>query len=148
MTVARSGGLFVLEKKMENKQPLRDPGYSLADRRREEEALRTAVEMMKPEYRPACAFPLGDVPEVRLEYPHHHWLYTDDGPNPAALDALGRLCGMLGYHFHVVLADTLGARGAECLRNSTGVEAREGGTLLTVICVRTRTQIWEMEEEK
>ena len=133
---------------MENRQPLRDPGYSLADRRREEEALRTAVEMMKPEYRPACTFPLGDVPEVRLEYPHHHWLYTDDRPEPQMLDALGRLCGMLGYHFHVVLADTIGARGAECLRNSTGVEAREGGTLLTVICVRTRTQIWEMEEEK
>ena len=130
------------------RQPLRDPGYSLADWRREEEALRTAVEMMKPEYRPACAFPLGDVPEVRLESPHHHWLYTDDGPHPAALDALGRLCGKLGYHFHVVLADTLGARGAECLRNSTGVEAQEGGTLLTVICVKVREQIWRMEEEK
>ena len=129
------------------RQPLRDPGYSLADRRREEEALRTAVEMMKPEYRPACAFPLGDVPEVRLEHPHHHFLYAES-PNPAALDALGRLCGMLGYHFYVALADTLGARGAECLRNSTGVEVREGGVLLTVICVRTRTQIWRMEEEK
>ena len=104
--------------------------------------------MLAPEHRPACAFPLGDVPEVRLEYPHHHWLYTDDGPNPAALDALGRLCGLLGYLFHVVLADTIGARGAECLRNSTGVEAREGGVLLTVICVRTRTQIWSREEEK
>ena len=133
---------------MENRQPLRDPGYSLADRRREEEALRTAVEMMKPEYRPACASPLSDVPEVRLEYPHHHWLYTDDRPEPQMLDALGRLCGMLGYHFHVVLADTLGARGAECLRNSTGVEAREGGVLLTVICVKVREQIWRMEEEK
>ena len=55
---------------MENKQALRDPGYSLADRRREE-ALRTAVDMLAPEHRPACAFPLGDVPEVRLEYPHH-----------------------------------------------------------------------------
>ena len=130
------------------RQPLRDPSYSLADWRREEEALRTAVEMMKPEYRPACAFPRGDVPEVRLEYPHHHWLYTDDGPNPAALDALGRLGGMLGFHFHVVLADTLGARGAECLHNSTDVEAREGGTLLTVICVKVREQIWRMEEEK
>ena len=63
------------------------------------------------------------------------WLYTDDRPEPQMLDALGRLCCMLGYHFHVVLADTLGARGAECLRNSTGVEAREGGVLLTVICV-------------
>ena len=133
---------------MENKQPLRDPGYSLADRRREEEALRTAVEMMKPECRPACAFPLCDVPEVRLEYPHHHFLYTDDGPEPQMLDALGRLCGMLGYHFHVVLADTLGARGVECLRNSTGVEAQEGGTLLTVICVKEREQIWRMEEEQ
>ena len=129
------------------RQPLRDPGYSLADWRREEEALRTAVEMMKPECRPACAFPLGDVPEVRLEYPHHHWLYTDDRPEPQMLDALGRLCGMLGYHFHVVLANTLGARGAECLRNSTDVEAREGGTLLTVICVKVREQIWRMEEE-
>ena len=64
------------------------------------------------------------------------------------LDALGRLCGMLGYHFHVVLADTLGARGAECLRNSTGVEVREGGVLLTVICVKEREQIWRREEEK
>ena len=132
---------------MENRQALRDPSYSLADRRREEEALRTAVEMMKPEYRPACAFPLGDAPEVRLEYPHHHWLYTDDRPEPQMLDALGRLCGMLGYHFHVVLADTLGSRGAEYLRNSTGVEAREGGVLLTVICVQVREQIWRIEEE-
>ena len=130
------------------RNPIRDPGYSLADRRREEEALRTAISMMAPEYRPACAFPLGDVPEVRLEYPHHHWLYTDDEPNPAALDALGRLCDLLGYHFHVVLADTIGARGAEGLRNSTDVEAREGGTLLTVICVKVREQIWRMEEEK
>ena len=133
---------------MENRQALRDPSYSLADRRREEEALRTAVEMMKPEYRPACAFPLGDVPEVRLEYPHHHWLYADDRPEPQMLDALGRLCDLLGYHFHVVLADTLGARGAECLRNSTGAEAREGGVLLTVICVKEREQIWRREEEK
>ena len=133
---------------MENRQAFRDPSYSLADRRREEEALRTAVEMMKPEYRPACAFPLGDVPEVRLEYPHHHWLYTDDRPEPQMLDALGRLCDLLGYHFHVVLADTLGARGAECLRNSTGVEVREGGVLLTVICVKVREQIWRIEEEK
>ena len=130
------------------RNPLRDPSYSLADRRREEEALRTAVDMLAPEHRPACAFPLGDVPEVRLEYPHHHWLYTDDRPEPQMLDALGRLCGMLGYHFHVVLADTLGARGAECLRNSTGVEAREGGVLLTVICVKVREQIWRMEEEQ
>ena len=133
---------------MENRQALRDPGYSLADRRREEEALRTAVDMLAPERRPLCAFPLGDVPEVRLEYPHHHWLYTDDRPGPQMLDALGRLCDLLGYHFHVVLADTLGARGAECLRNSTGVEAREGGVLLTVICVKFREQIWRIEEEK
>ena len=132
---------------MENRQALRDPSYSLADRRREEEALRTAVEMMKPEHRPLCAFPLGDVPEVRLEYPHHHFLYVESA-SPAALDALGRLCGMLGYHFHVVLADTLGARGAECLRNSTGVSAKDGGVLLTAICVKVREQIWRMEEEK
>ena len=130
------------------RQPLRDPGYSLADRRREEEALRTAVDMLAPEHRPACAFPLGDVPEVRLEYPHHHWLYTDDGPNPAALDALGRLCGMLGYHFRPVIYIILGERGAEALRHSTGVDAKALGRLLTVICVRTRTQIWEMEEEQ
>jgi len=130
------------------RNPIRDPSYSLADRRREEEALRTAVEMMKPEYRPACAFPLGDVPEVRLEYPHHHWLYADDRPEPQMLDALGRLCDLLGYHFHVVLADTLGARGAECLRNSTGAEAREGGVLLTVICAKFREQIWRIEEEQ
>ena len=130
------------------RQPLRDPGYSLADRRREEEALRTAVEMMKPECRPACAFPLGDVPEVRLEYPHHHWLYTDDGPNPAALDALGRLCGMLGYHFRPVIYIILGKRGAEALRNSTGVDAKALGRLLTVICVKEREQIWRREEEK
>ena len=132
---------------MENRQALRDPGYSLADRRREEEALRTAVDMLAPEHRPLCAFPLGDVPEVRLEYPHHHFLYVES-VSPAALDALGRLCDLLGYHFHVVLADTLGARGAECLRNSTGVEAREGGVLLTVICVKEREQIWRREEEK
>ena len=132
---------------MENRQALRDPGYSLADRRREEKALRTAVEMMKPGHRPACAFPLGDVPEVRLEYPHHHFLYAES-PNPAALDALGRLCGMLGYHFHVVLADTLGARGAECLRNSTGVDAKALGRLLTVVCVKVREQIWRIEEEQ
>ena len=127
--------------------PIRDPGYSLADRRREEEALRTAVDMLAPEHRPACAFPLGDVPEVRLEYPHHHFLYVES-VSPDALDALGRLCDLLGYHFHVVLADTLGARGAECLRNSTGVEAREGGVLLTVICVKVREQIWRIEEEQ
>ena len=132
---------------MENRQALRDPGYSLADRRREEKALRTAVEMMRPECRPACAFPLGDVPEVRLEYPHHHWLYVES-VSPAALDALGRLCGMLGYHFHVVLADTLGARGAECLRNSTGVDAKALGRLLTVVCAKVGEQIWRMEEEK
>ena len=129
------------------RNPIRDPGYSLADRRREEEALRTAVDMLAPEHRPLCAFSLGDVPEVRLEYPHHHFLYVES-VSPAALDALGRLCDLLGYHFHVVLADTLGARGAECLRNSTGVEAREGGVLLTVICVKVREQIWRMEEEK
>ena len=131
---------------MENRQALRDPGYSLADRRREEEALRTAVDMLAPEHRPLCAFPLGDVPEVRLEYPHHHFLYVES-VSPAALDALGRLCDLLGYHFHVVLADTLGARGAKCLRNSTGVDAREGGVLLTVICVKFREQIWRIEEE-
>ena len=131
-----------------SRTPLRDPLYSLADWRREEEALRTAVDMLAPEHRPLCAFPLGDVPEVRLEYPHHHWLYTDDRPEPQMLDALGRLCGMLGYHFRPVIYITLGERGAEMLRHSTGVEAREGGRLLTVICVRTRTQIWRMEEEK
>ena len=132
---------------MENRQALRDPGYSLADRRREEEALRTAVDMLAPEHRPLCAFSLGDVPEVRLEYPHHHFLYVES-VSPAALDALGRLCGMLGYHFHVVLADTLGARGAECLRNSTGVSAKDGGVLLTAICVKVREQIWRIEEEQ
>ena len=128
-------------------QPLRDPGYSLADRRREEEALRTAVEMMKPECRPACAFPLGDVPEVRLEYPHHHWLYVES-VSPAALDALGRLCGMLGYHFRPVMCVILGERGAEMLRHSTGVDAKALGRLLTVVCVKEREQIWRMEEEK
>ena len=130
------------------RQPLRDPSYSLADRRREEEALRTAVDMLAPEHRPLCAFPLGDVPEVRLEYPHHHWLYTDDRPEPQMLDALGRLCGMLGYHFRPVICVILGERGAECLRNSTGVETREGGVLLTVICVKFREQIWRIEEEQ
>lgn len=129
------------------RNPIRDPGYSLADRRREEEALRTAVDMLASEHRPLCAFPLGDAPEVRLEYSHHHFLYVES-VSPAALDALGRLCDLLGYHFHVVLADTLGARGAECLRNSTGAEAREGGVLLTVICVKEREQIWRREEEK
>ena len=132
---------------MKNRQALRDPGYSLADRCREEEALRTAVDMLAPEHRPLCAFPLGDVPEVRLEYPHHHFLYVES-VSPAALEALGRLCDLLGYHFHVVLADMLGARGVECLRNSTGVEAREGGVLLTVICVKEMEQIWRREEEK
>lgn len=130
-----------------SRTPLRDPGYSLADWRREEEALRTAVEMMKPECRPACAFPLGDVPEVRLEYPHHHWLYVES-VSPAALDALGRLCGMLGYHFRPVIYITLGERGAEMLRHSTGVDAKALGRLLTVICVKEREQIWRMEEEK
>ena len=129
------------------RNPIRDPSYSLADRRGEEEALRTAVDMLAPGHRPLCAFPLGDVPEVRLEYPHHHFLYVES-VSPAALDALGRLCDLLGYHFHVVLADALGARGAECLRNSTGVEAREGGVLLTVICVKAREQIWRIEEEQ
>ena len=133
---------------MENRQALRDPGYSLADRRREEEALRTAVDMLAPEHRPLCAFPLGDAPEVRLEYSHHHWLYTDDRPEPQMLDALGRLCGMLGYHFRPVICVILGERGAEMLRHSTGVDAKALGRLLTVICVRTRTQIWEMEEEQ
>lgn len=132
---------------MKNRQTLRDPGYSLADRRREEEALRTAVEMMKPECRPACAFPLGDVPEVRLEYPHHHWLYVES-VSPAALDALGRLCGMLGYHFRPVICVILGERGAEMLRQSTGVDAKVLGRLLTVICVKEREQIWRREEEK
>ena len=132
---------------MENRQALRDPGYSLADRRREEKALRTAIEMMAPEHRPLCAFPLGDAPEVRLEYPHHHFLYVESA-SPAALDTLGRLCDLLGYHFHVVLADTLGARGAECLHNSTGVSAKDGGVLLTVVCVKVREQIWRIEEEK
>ena len=133
---------------MENRQTLRDPGYSLADRRREEEALRAAVDMLAPEHRPLCAFPLGDAPEVRLEYPHHHWLYTDDRPEPQMLDALGRLCGMLGYHFRPVICVILGERGAEMLRHSTGAEAREGGVLLTVICVKEREQIWRREEEK
>ena len=129
------------------RQPLRDPGYSLADRRKEEEALRTAVEMMKPEHRPLCAFPLGDAPEVRLEYPHHHWLYVES-VSPAALDALGRLCGMLGYHFRPVMCVILGERGAEMLRHSTGVDAKALGRLLTVICVKEREQIWRREEEK
>ena len=130
------------------RNPIRDPSYSLADRRREEEALRTAVDMLAPEHCPAYAFPLGDVPEVRLEYPHHHWLYTDDRPEPQMLDALGRLCGMLGYHFRPVICVILGERGAEMLRRSTGVEGREGGVLLTVICVKEREQIWRREEEK
>ena len=129
------------------RQPLRDPGYSLADWRREEEALRTAVDMLAPEHRPLCAFPLGDVPEVRLEYPHHHWLYVES-VSPAALDALGRLCGMLGYHFRPVIYITLGERGAEALRHSTGVDAKALGRLLTVICVKEREQIWRREEEK
>ena len=127
-----------------SRTPLRDPGYSLADWRREEEALRTAVEMMKPEHRPACAFPLGDVPEVRLEYPHHHFLYVES-VSPAALDALGRLCGMLGYHFRPVIYIILGERGAEALRHSTGVDAKALGRLLTVICVKEREQIWRRE---
>ena len=126
------------------RQPLRDPSYSLADWRREEEALRTAVEMMKPECRPACAFPLGDVPEVRLEYPHHHWLYVES-VSPAALDALGRLCGMLGYHFRPVIYIILGERGAEMLRHSTGVDAKALGRLLTVVCAKEREQIWRRE---
>ena len=126
---------------------IRDPSYSLADRRREEEALRTAVDMLAPEHRPACAFPLGDVPEVRLEYPHHHFLYVES-VSPAALDALGRLCDLLGYHFRPVICVILGERGAEMLRHSTGVEARKGGVLLTVICVKEREQIWRREEEK
>ena len=130
-----------------SRTPLRDPSYSLADWHREEEALRTAVEMMKPECRPACAFPLGDVPEVRMEYPHHHWLYVES-VSPAALDALGRLCGMLGYHFRPVIYIILGERGAEMLRHSTGVDAKALGRLLTVICVKEREQIWRMEEEK
>ena len=129
------------------RSPIRDPSYSLADWRREEEALRTAVEMMKPEYRPACAFPPFDVPEVRLEQPHHHFLYAES-PNPAALDALGRLCSMLGYHFRPVIYITLGERGAEMLRHSTGVDAKALGRLLTVICVKVREQFWRMEEEK
>ena len=130
-----------------SRTPLRDPLYSLADWRREEEALRTAVEMMKPECRPTCAFPLGDVPEVRLEYPHPHWLYVES-VSPAALDALGRLCGMLGYHFRPVICVILGERGAEMLRHSTGVDAKALGRLLTVICVKAREQIWRMEEEQ
>ena len=129
------------------RQPLRDPSYSLADWRREEEALRTAVELMKPECRPACAFPLSDVPEVRLEYPHHHWLYTDDRPEPQMLDALGRLCGMLGYHLRPVINIIHGEGGAEMLRHSTGVDAKALGRLLTVICVKEREQIWRMEEK-
>ena len=133
---------------MENRQPLRDPGYSLADRRREEEALRPAIEMMAPEPRPACAVPLGDEPEVRLECPHQHWLYTADGPEPQVLDALGRLCGLLGYHIRPVICIIIGERGAEALRHSTGVDAKVLGRLLTGICVRTRAQIWRMEEEK
>ena len=117
---------------MENRQALRDPGYSLADRRKEEEALRTAVEMMKPECRPACAFPLGDAPEVR---------------QPQMLDALGRLCGMLGYHFRPVICVILGERGAEMLRRSTGVDAKALGRLLTVVCVKVREQIWRRNEK-
>lgn len=129
------------------RNPIRDPGYSLADRHKEEEALRTAVDMLAPEHRPLCAFPLGDVPEVRLEYPHHHFLYVES-VSPAALDALGRLCGMLGYYFRPVICVTLGERGAECLRNSTGVDAKALGRLLTVVCAKEREQIWRMEEEK
>ena len=129
------------------RQPLRDPSYSLAEWRREEKALRTAVEMMKPECRPVCAFPLGDVPEVRLEHPHHHFLYVES-VSPAALDALGRLCGMLGYHFRPVICVILGERGAEMLRHSTGVDAKALGRLLTVVCAKEREQIWRIEEEK
>ena len=130
---------------MENRQALRDPGYSLADWHGEEEALRTAVDMLAPEHRPLCAFPLGDVPEVRLEYPHHHWLYTDDRPEPQMLDALGRLCGMLGYRFRPVICIILGERGAETLRHSTGVDAKALGRLLTVVCVKERERIWRRE---
>ena len=130
-----------------SRTPLRDPSYSLADWRREEEALRTAVDMLAPEHRPLCAFPLSDVPEVRLEYPHHHWLYVES-VSPAALDALGRLCGMLGYHFRPVIYIILGERGAEMLRHSTGVDAKALGRLLTVICAKEREQIWRMEEEQ
>ena len=103
--------------------------------------------MLAPEHRPLCAFPLGDVPEVRLEYPHHHWLYTDDRPEPQMLDALGRLCGVLGYHFRPVIYFILGERGAEALRHSTGVDAKALGRLLTVVCAKEREQIWRREEE-
>ena len=129
------------------RNPIRDPDYSLADWRKEEEALRTAVGMLAPEHRPLCAFPLGDAPEVRLEYPHHHWLYPDDGPAPQMLAALGRLCGMLGYHFRPVICIILGERGAEMLRQSTGVDAKALGRLLTVVCAKEREQIWRREEE-
>ena len=60
----------------------------------------------------------------------------------------GRLCGLLGYHFRPVICVTLGERGAEMLRHSTGVEAREGGVLLTVICAKEMEQIWRIEEEQ
>ena len=91
------------------RNPLRDPGYSLADWR------------------------------------DHHWLYTDNRPEPQMLDALCRLCGMLGYHFRPVICVILGERGAEMLRHSTGVDAKALGRLLTVICVKEREQIWRRE---
>ena len=64
------------------------------------------------------------------------------------LDALGRLCGMLGYHFRPVICVILGERGAEMLRHSTGVDAKALGRLLTVVCVKEREQIWRIEEEQ
>ena len=60
---------------------------------------------------------------------------------------MGRACFERMQAEQKELADTIGARGAECLRNSTGVEAQEGGALLTVICAKEREQIWRMEEE-
>ena len=67
---------------------------------------------------------------------------------PASPLALGRLCGMLGYHFRPVICVILGERGAEMLRHSTGVDAKALGRLLTVVCAKVREQIWRREEEK
>lgn len=115
--------------------PALDVNYRYSDQKEERSVLRAAISMLKPECRPVPAFSLGDAPDCRAKFAHHHWLYTDAGAfDHGMLDALGRLCLTLGYRFRFLFSVVLEERGAEMVKNSTGVDAKAGGRLAVVIC--------------
>ena len=79
---------------------------------------------------------------------YQHWLYTDAGAfDPGMLDALDRLCLTLGYRFRFMFSVVLEERGAEMVKNATGVDAKVGGRLAVVICAPLGgRKLWHQKE--